>query len=604
MLIGIIFTSSNLHGSSYYEGLLDSLKKELPNIKNDTSRVEALTEIAFQYGMTNPDEGFDYAFKAIKLATEIDYELGIAWGYNRVAVLHDARGDFIKGIEYYKFALDHTNPIDTLFINANTYGNIATAYANLGNDGKAIEYYEKSLKYYRTLKMSGGIAFVLRSLMIHYAESNEKSKVDSIPAMFQYCLDLYKKRDAKSSISVLYFNYASSCKILGQYEKAYTFSHKSIDICKKIDFQDHLQNNKLFLADLFLSSSIYSEKKDSILILINEVIDFTSQNNNSNRLRIAYSYKSKYYEQLKNYNQSLKYLKLKESIEDSLLNSSRIINLNSNEYDLKINEIIAIEQQKALKKELVKDNEIAILKVNHEKQEIQNYALIGGLGAFALIIGVVIYQRRKSEALLLNILPAKIAKRLKGKNKKIADDFENATTVFIDLVGFTSYSKNKPASELLELLNNIFSRIDKLVELYGLEKIKTIGDGYMAAAGVPEPLDDHLEKSIAFAMAVRNEIKSLNKETGLNINVRIGLESGSVVAGVIGDKKFIYDLWGNSVNIASRMESTSIPGKIQITESFKNDLELRTNKYCYEKRDPIEIKGQGLMQTYFLEETN
>ena len=242
-----------------------------------------------------------------------------------------------------------------------------------------------------------------------------------------------------------------------------------------------------------------------------------------------------------------------------------------------------------------------LLKAQEDEKQLILISAGGALLAVLIILTLIINQRRKSEKLLLNILPASIAKRLKAKEENIADDFETATTIFIDLVGFTSFAKDKKASEVVKLLNKIFHRFDDLVNKHGLEKIKTMGDGYLAVSGVPDPDTNHCQKAINFALDIYNELEKFNKEMGLEINARIGLETGPLVAGVIGSSKFIYDIWGDSVNTASRMESTGTPGKIQITENVKAELEKQNTNQKFEKRDAFEVKGKGLMQTYYLE---
>lgn len=206
-------------------------------------------------------------------------------------------------------------------------------------------------------------------------------------------------------------------------------------------------------------------------------------------------------------------------------------------------------------------------------------------------------ERAKSEALLLNILPKSIANRLKTTPGLIADGFAEATILFSDIVGFTKLSQKVEPDELVNLLNNIFSKFDELTEQFNLEKIKTIGDAYMVAAGLPEKREDHAEVMIDFALEMLEEIKAFNKEYNSTLSIRIGINSGSVVAGVIGKKKFIYDLWGDAVNTAARMESHGIPGEIQITEGTFN---LVKGKYICEPRGQIEVKGKGIMTTYLV----
>ena len=206
-------------------------------------------------------------------------------------------------------------------------------------------------------------------------------------------------------------------------------------------------------------------------------------------------------------------------------------------------------------------------------------------------------ERNKTENLLLNLLPEPIADRLKEEPGVIADKFEKATILFADLVNFTQISTTMPATKLVYLLNEIFSSFDELTEKHGLEKIKTIGDAYMVAGGIPIERPDHAEASAEMALDMLVAIDELNVKLEATFDLRIGINSGPVVAGVIGTKKFIYDLWGNAVNTASRMESHGVPGRIQV--SFYT-YELLRDKYEFEERGLIEIKGQGEMRTYFL----
>jgi Adenylate cyclase, family 3 (some proteins contain HAMP domain) len=174
-------------------------------------------------------------------------------------------------------------------------------------------------------------------------------------------------------------------------------------------------------------------------------------------------------------------------------------------------------------------------------------------------------EQKKTERLLLNILPEAIATRLKGEPGVIADKFDDATILFADLVNFTQFSTTMSATKLVYLLNEIFSKFDSLTQKHGLEKIKTIGDAYMVAGGLPIQRPDHAEAIAEMALDMLAAIKELNVKLNANFDLRIGINSGPVVAGVIGTKKFIYDLWGNAVNTASRMESHGIPGKIQVS---------------------------------------
>ena len=207
-------------------------------------------------------------------------------------------------------------------------------------------------------------------------------------------------------------------------------------------------------------------------------------------------------------------------------------------------------------------------------------------------------EHKRSEELLHNILPGSVVKRLKKNPTTIADGFSEATILFADIVGFTVVSEQVSPSELVDMLNKIFSRFDFQLDQYGLEKIKTIGDAYMVAGGLPVPRDDHAEATADMALAMRRELELFNQESGRDLQIRVGIHSGAAVAGVIGVKKFVYDVWGDTVNTASRMESHGIPGQIQVSEQT---YRLLKDKYRFENRGPLQVKGKGEMQTFLLQ---
>jgi class 3 adenylate cyclase len=206
-------------------------------------------------------------------------------------------------------------------------------------------------------------------------------------------------------------------------------------------------------------------------------------------------------------------------------------------------------------------------------------------------------EQHKSEELLHNILPRAIAHRLKSGEENIANHFENVTVLFADIVGFTQLSASRPAWDVVSLLNRVFSAFDIFSEQYNLEKIKTIGDAYMIVGGLPEARDDHAETVARMALEMLATVELLSKTLDAPIALRIGIHSGAVVAGVIGKKKFAYDLWGDTVNTASRMESHGEAGKIHVSEDV---YALLQEKFLFEKREEIEVKGKGMMQTWFL----
>lgn len=206
-------------------------------------------------------------------------------------------------------------------------------------------------------------------------------------------------------------------------------------------------------------------------------------------------------------------------------------------------------------------------------------------------------EEERANSLLLNILPRSIARILKGGAVIIATRHEDVSVLFADVTDFTTYSALSTPEEIVRKLDTIFNRFDKLALKYGLEKIKTIGDAYMVAGGIPDPLTDHRRKMAMMALEMQKEIQLVEREPGVPFAIRIGVHAGPVVAGVIGKSKFAYDLWADAVNVASRMESSGEIGRIQVSNDFADGLK---NEFEFEERGEVEIKGKGKMNTYFL----
>jgi len=217
----------------------------------------------------------------------------------------------------------------------------------------------------------------------------------------------------------------------------------------------------------------------------------------------------------------------------------------------------------------------------------------------------IVVEQKLSERLLLNVLPRAIAERLKGRREEIgdsfpeviADSFPEVTVLFADIVGFTKFSTGVSPERLVVLLNEIFTDYDTIADNRGLEKIKSIGDAYMAAAGLPVPVDDHAVRAAHMALDMIDALARFNERSGYRFQIRIGINSGAVVAGVIGKRKFIYDLWGAAVNTASRMESHGVAGRVQITEATRLRL---GDPFLFEERGAIDVKDMGELRTWFL----
>ena len=224
-------------------------------------------------------------------------------------------------------------------------------------------------------------------------------------------------------------------------------------------------------------------------------------------------------------------------------------------------------------------------------------AALVSLGLVRYIDGQRLAARRESDALLRNVLPEPIADRLKHGERVIADHFDQASVLFADVVDFTPLAEAHSPQETVEMLNDLFTAFDRLAGQFGLEKIKTIGDAYMVVAGVPERRDDHAAVLAEMALAMHRHVERHPPVFGRRLQIRTGIASGPVVAGVIGQRKFSYDLWGDTVNTAARMESSGMPDCIQVTDET---CRLLAGRYPFERREGVDIKGKGVMTTWTL----
>ena len=628
--------SDNTKADEYFQKAL-KIYREIGDEKGEAG---ILSKISFQYYSTNPDEGIKIGLQGVKIAEESDNKEEMAHNYVSLGVNYAyGKSNFPKSIEYFNIALKTYEEIEDKSKVASTLGYFGFIYRNQSDYAKALDYYQRSLKIYEQLGNKTGVAANLGNIGMIY---DFKSDFPRALEYYRKALVIKEELGSKdgqaallANIGLVYYfqsdfpnaleNFQKSATLFeeagnlnglassvgntgliyqkqGDYSRALENYNKAVDIYEELGSRTNLANNLGNIGELYFTLS-----QDSILKNIKTETKFVSLKKNVNLGRSIEYYKRAIdlLEEIGELHTRSSFLKgLSDAYKergnlDSALSTYKAYNiLEDSVFSEKSN--TAIANLEAIRQNDLKDREIKIkdLKITQSKNE--RWALIGGAIAVSIVAFVIFRQRRKSEQLLLNILPMKIAKRLKKKERLIADDIECASIVFIDLVGFTAYSKDRQASEVLQMLNTVFEKIDSLIVKYGLEKIKTIGDGYMAAAGVPEPCDDHAARATNFSLDVHIVIDKVNREKDLGITARVGIESGPIVAGVIGDMKFAYDLWGDSVNTASRMESTGTPGLVHISANVKRELDRTTDQFRFEELPPMVVKGKGEMLTYMV----
>lgn len=634
------FISSNLKAQLQGQAKIDSLLKILPKYDNDTNKVAILKELSKQYYASDPEKGIKYGEQGVELAEEIGWEKGLADNYSSLGINYGfGKSDFPKAIEYFEKALTVFEKIGPRKNVASTLGYIGFIYRNQSEYAKALDYYQRSLVIFEKLDNKDGVAANLGNIGMIYelkndftraleyyrkalvineetgSKNGEAATLSNIGVVylsdknyknaltnFEKSAVLFEQVGNKNGVGSSIGNIGITYQEQGEYYKAIENYNNAANIYRELGSMTNLALILGNIGDFYLKIS-----QDSILKNIKYETELVSLNKSVNLERSIdyYNQAITMLEEIGELDSRSKFIKglsnaysEKGEFKISLEKFKEFVTLNDSVFSAKTN--TAIANLEAIRENDIKDKEIKIkdLKITQSKNE--RWALIGGAIAVSIVAFVIFRQRRKSEQLLLNILPMKIAKRLKKKERLIADDIECASIVFIDLVGFTNYSKDRKASEVLQMLNDVFDKIDSLIIKYGLEKIKTIGDGYMAAAGVPEPCDDHAAKATNFSLDVHIVIDKVNQEKNLGITARVGIESGPIVAGVIGDMKFAYDLWGDSVNTASRMESTGTPGLVHISQNVKRELDRTTDQFRFDELPPMIVKGKGEMLTYMV----
>jgi class 3 adenylate cyclase/Tfp pilus assembly protein PilF len=676
----IILSTQSLLSEKQGQEKLDSLLKVLPNAKKDTAQVRLLAKLSAGMQAVNPDKGIKYGERGVKLATELNWEQGIAENNASIGLNYAlGKSDFTKGKLYFDKALKTYEELDLELELGKTLVNIGIVYQNQSSYNKAIENYEKALKIFERLKEKeriastlGNIGFIYRS-QSDYAKALEyyqrsltlfenmgnkegiATNLGNIGMIYDYqsdftrALEYYSKAiklkqelgdktgeaAILSNIGLVYYfkndyphalqylqksvdifddigNKYGVASILGNigiiYQKQDEFSKALENYKEAVDIYEELGNKSSLASNLGnIGEFYYNISQDSVIVKIKEETNFISSDKKVN-LERSISY----------YNQAIKLLEevgerdtrsrflmglsdaymLKGDYAKSLELYKDYIKLKDSVFTEKSQSQIA--NLEAIRENEIKDKEIEIKDLEISQSQNERYAVIGGAIAVGFIAIIIFRQRQRSEKLLLNILPVKIAKRLKKKERLIADDIECASIVFVDLVGFTNYSKDRKASDVLQMLNDVFDKFDGLILKYGLEKIKTIGDGYMAAAGVPEPCNDHAVRATNFSLDIHIVLKEINEKMNTDIHARVGIESGPIVAGVIGEMKFAYDLWGDSVNTASRMESTGTPGLVHISSNVKRELDAHSHNFWFDELEPMQVKGKGEMITYMV----
>lgn len=506
---------------------------------------------------------------------------------------------YSKSLDSYYKSLEYSEMIKDSFKISNNYINIGLINRIIGNLNYALDFIKKGLNIALLSKNKAELPIIYFNLAKVYSDLNY---FDSAIVNFNIA---YKYAEKNQNLNLMASNLGAIANLYQKkmdFSKAYELYSNSLELYDRINNQLNKAFVLVYLAQINLT---YFNKLDSTLKQLNYASIIAEEYDDKNLKNLLYKVYYDYYKKVNDYKNALIYIeklnKIKEEMypNDLLTETGKFI--SKYEMENKIKENI------------------------RRTQEEKRISFVIGLTAtivtiLIIIFGIIIYkQKKKTDNLLLNILPYEIANKLKENKTIIADYFQNVGVVFIDIVNFTKICNSnelidgrknyQSPSEIVKLLNDIFTKFDTLAEKYSLEKIKTIGDSYMAASGIPSENENYAINIANFAIEAIKlnnfEYKLKNSNEKINIQFRCGIHIGPVVAGVIGKKKFVYDLWGDTVNIAERLESTSLPNKIQISEELKNVLErYNDSDFAYFERGYVEMKGIGKIKTWFLETKN
>ncbi len=639
VFVYVIFLSIHCFGQ---ELQTDSIKSVIKTLKDDSVKVIALNDLSSLLWKSHPDQAIEYANEARDLGYKINYKTGVAYALKNIGMGYYTKGKYIDVLESWQQSLAVFDSIGDKIGVSNLLNNLGAVYFNQGDDVRAIEYYLRSLKVAEEIGDTLRIASALLNIGNVYLNKDETLDIsleylfrglalakeigdqDAIGNASVNIGEIYLRRDNYDS-ALYYFeksltayeidgsgsgpyalnNIGKVYTKIGIYDSAITHHNEAYKIAEQINDKLQMAQSLLGLANAYNKKQNYLEAVSSYKQA--EII--TKEIGATKELKEVYEGISQVYAEIHDFTKAYKYQALVTKINLDIYNT---------ENDKKIERLqfsYEIEEKQGEIDLLEKNSIIEQLKTKRQKAISTG---IGIAGFLILILGAGLFSRYKyihrtkqiieaekdrSENLLLNILPHETAEELKTHGEAKARRYEMVSIIFTDFKGFTALSSNLSPEELVKEIHHCYKAFDDIVTRHGIEKIKTIGDAYMAAGGLPVPNETHALDVLRAAIEIRDFMADLRTERQEKnqpyFDIRIGIHSGPVVAGIVGTKKFAYDIWGDTVNIASRMESNSEPGKINISATT---YELIKDLFVCTPRGAINVKGGGDKIMYFVDE--
>ena len=621
----------------------DEIDQELYS-KYITLRVGAQTSLATIAGRRGDlTEALNQTYRALNLAEVHDLREIKASCWNVIGLVNLNLGDYDKAVEHLELALAMYQKLGRKSSAALVMRNIGVLYRNLGTYDKALEYSLQARSIHQELGLKSEVARGTLNIGIMY---QSLGSYDKALEYFAQALASLQELNEKSDIAIVTGNIGIVYQALGSYDKALEYMSQALATHQELGEKSPVASVTVGIGNLYFELTDYPnalEYQKRALALAHDIGDRRMMGFVQVSIGNTLSAMGNMPEALEFLREALQLRRNELQTNEGVANTLIAMGILLGELDYgdealeKLREGLVLAEELGEKAEacsahreiawlLKKKGETASSYSHFEKfhdidKEVQSEV--------ATQQAQQLEHRRKAEEserdrqvklarfqeqekILHNILPSQIADRMIDGEKTIADSYEHVSVFFSDIVGFTKLSQRVSAEELVGMLNGIFTQFDQLARKHGLEKIKTIGDAYMAVCGAPIPVDNHAERTALFALDVAELMNNYQTNTGDKVMIRIGLHSGSVVAGIIGENKFAYDMWGDAVNTASRMESHGEAGKIHVSEEFKHAVEtlhatslhaetLHATSLQFIPRGEMDIKGKGMMRTYFLE---